>query len=83
MANREDGYVVREVVRNLLADVKEFQSDARGEIAKISSCADSLGDAWNDPQYQQFKAYIEDLTSALNRDLDVLEEAVVALNKEL
>lgn len=83
MANREDGYVVREAVRNLLTDVRAFQEDARGEIAKISSCADSLGDAWNDPQYQQFRSYIEDLTSALNRDLQVLEDAVVALNKEL
>ncbi len=83
MANREDGYVVREAVRNLLTDVRAFQEDARGEITKISSCADSLGDAWNDPQYQQFRSYIEDLTSALNRDLQVLEDAVVALNKEL
>lgn len=83
MPTRDNGYVVREVVRSLLVDVKDFKSDAKAEIAKILTSADQLGNAWDDPQYQEFRGYIEELTSALNSDLEILEEAVIALVREL
>ena len=46
---REDGYLSsKTIVRNLLADVNEFQSAVDTEIASLSACADSLGEAWSD-----------------------------------
>lgn len=80
---REDGYLSsKTIVRNLLADVNEFQSAVDTEIASLSACADSLGEAWSDAQYRQFRSYIDDLTSSLKSDLKVLEEAVMALERE-
>ena len=80
---REDGYLSsKTIVRNLLADVNAFQSEVDMEINRLLACADSLGEAWSDAQYRQFRSYIDDLTSSLKSDLKVLEEAVMALEKE-
>ena len=82
--SRKDGHLTSvDVVINLKRDVNEFQEAVISEIDSIKSRAESMGDAWQDSQYRDFMAYIEELSDALKSDVQQLEEAVAALDKEI
>lgn len=81
---RKDGHLTSvDVVINLKRDVNEFQEVVFAEIDSLKSRAEAMGDAWQDSQYQDFMAYIEELSAALKSDVQQLEDAVAALDKEI
>lgn len=72
-----------EVVLRLKADIASFQEEVSGILASIKSTADSMGESWKDSQYQEFKAYVDELSEKLNTNVSQLESAIAALEKEV
>ncbi len=81
MANK--GKASKEVVEALIADIDTFIDIVTEEIGDIVREADGLSADWNDKQYEDFLAYVEELTSQLNGDLDALESVNENLRRAL
>lgn len=79
----DKGKASREVVQQLITDMTDFKNYVEGEIQSMISQTNRLGESWNDPQYAQFSAFIDDLTNSLKKDLAVFEEATNSLRKKL
>lgn len=72
-----------QVVVNLKRDVTEFQEAVMEQINMLKSRAESMGDAWQDSQYTAFMSYIEELSAGLKNDVQQLDYAVKAIEKEI
>jgi len=73
----------REVVENLIEDIATFIEIVEEEIGEIKRDANSLSDAWDDKQYEDFLEYVEDLSKQLGQDLADLENVNYNLKKAL
>ena len=73
----------REVVEALIEDIATFIEIVEEEIGEIKRDANSLSDAWDDKQYEDFLEYVEDLSKQLGQDLADLENVNYNLKKAL
>lgn len=73
----------REVVEALIEDIATFIDIVEEEIGEIKRDANSLSDAWDDKQYEDFLEYVEDLSKQLGQDLADLENVNYNLKKAL
>ena len=81
---RTDGRLTdAQVVINLKRDVTDFQEAVLSQIEALKSRAESMGEAWQDSQYNDFMSYIDELSASLKNDIQQLDYAVTALSKEL
>ncbi|MBQ4584815.1 MAG: WXG100 family type VII secretion target [Clostridia bacterium] len=71
------------VVRKVIKDLYEFDEAVTAELNMIKRKTDDLEEAWKDAQYHQFKGFIEEITTALKKDLAILEEARADLERRL
>lgn len=72
-----------DVVLRLKSDIASFQEEVNGILVSIKSTADSMGESWSDSQYQEFKAYVDELSEKLRTNVSQLENAIEALEKEV
>lgn len=77
------GKANREVVQNLINDMNDFSEYVKTELQSMITQTERLGNSWKDPQYEQFNAFISELTESLKKDLLVFDEAAIALQKKL
>ena len=79
----DQGKASRQVVQNLIDDIKDYIEVVEEELTQINREADALSADWQDKQYEEFMNYVDDLTSSLRRDLDDLENVKRNLEKAL
>jgi hypothetical protein len=72
-----------QVVINLKRDVTEFQEAVIEQINTLKARAESMADVWRDSQYTAFMSYIDELSAGLKNDVQQLDYAVKALEKEI
>ncbi|MBQ9749436.1 MAG: WXG100 family type VII secretion target [Clostridia bacterium] len=83
MAEANKGRASREVVQALINDMNSFNQFVSGEVTSMMNKTNRLGESWKDSQYTQFSNFMTELTESLKKDLAVLDEAAVALQKKL
>ncbi len=66
MAN--SGKANKQVVAQLVSDIRLFSDAVRSESQKMMSEVYNLQSDWNDPQYDSFRNFMEELTSSLVAD---------------
>ena len=71
------------VVAALIKDMRDFSNYVESELQKMVNEANQLGQSWKDPQYDQFRSFINDLTDSLKGDLATFGEATDQLQKKL
>ena len=79
----DQGKASRQVVQNLIDDIKDYIEVVEEELTQINREADALSADWQDKQYEEFMNYVDDLTSSLRKDLDDLENVKRNLEKAL
>lgn len=72
-----------QVVINLRRDVTEFQETILEQIEQMKSRAEAMGEVWRDSQYTAFMSYIDELSAGLKSDIQQLDYAIKALEKEI
>ena len=83
MAQANKGKASREVVQALINDMNSFNQFVYNEVSEMMNKTNRLGESWKDSQYTQFSSFMVELTESLKKDLAVLDEAAVALQKKL
>lgn len=83
MAEANKGRASREVVQALINDMNSFNQFVSNEVTSMMNKTNRLGESWKDSQYTQFSNFMTELTESLKKDLAVLDEAAVALQKKL
>lgn len=77
------GRANRDVVSKLIDDMGSFCDYVKEELKAMQSKTEDLHGAWNDPQYEQFSAFMHELIEALGGDLGIFEEARDGLKAKL
>jgi len=81
MANQ--GRSNRQTVEVLISDINRFIDDVSDETGRILSESDRLAGDWQDPQYQEFMGFVEDLANQLGNHLQKMDEVVIQLERML
>ena len=81
MANQ--GKSNRATVETLIADIEKFITDVSDEASAILSEADRLSGDWQDPQYDEFLSFVEELAGQLGNHLQQMDEVEVQLQRML
>ena len=79
----EQGRANRAVVQALINDMNAFNEHVTAEIQKMMNKTSALASAWQDPQYNQFSAFMEELSASMRQDLLVVQESAAFLQRKL
>ena len=77
------GKANKQVVQGLVNDMNDFNDYVGAELKAMIDQTVRLADSWNDPQYDQFSSFIEELTNSLQKNLDIFKEAAIFLQKKV
>lgn len=66
------GRASKQVVRNLVEDIRYFADIVKEEAQKMMRETQQLNSSWNDPQYRNFENFMNTLTDELVRNTAVL-----------
>ncbi len=79
----DHGKANREAIEDLIYDITAFIEIMNEEIDGIKSDASALSNDWDDPQYETFLAFVDEITARLRADISELEGVRANLQKEL
>lgn len=68
------GRASKQVVKNLIDDIRYFADMVKEDAAKMMREAQELNTYWNDTQYRNFENFMQSLTGDLVKDTAVLYE---------
>ncbi len=66
------GRANKQIVKNLVDDIRYFADIVKEEAQKMMSETEQLNASWNDTQYRTFEDFMRSLTDDLVRDTAVL-----------
>lgn len=73
MANKTSGRADRKTVLEMIKQIRFFAESVREDASKMMSEAHDLSSVWNDPQYDSFMQYMEQLTTSLKSQTEMLD----------
>lgn len=68
------GRANKQIVKNLVDDIRYFADVVKEEAQKMMSETEQLNASWNDTQYRSFENFMRNLTDDLVRDTAALYE---------
>lgn len=71
MAN--SGKAQKAVVRKLVSDIRFFSEQVKIQSDKMIAVSEGLQHSWNDPQYEKFRNYMNELCSELKNGTKELD----------
>lgn len=66
------GKANKQVVKNLVDDIRYFADIVKEDARKMMNEARELNAYWNDAQYRNFESFMRELTEELERDTSAL-----------
>ena len=69
----DSGKASKVVVKRLVDDIDYFASAVKEDANNMLGEAENLHNYWNDPQYQSFLAFMQDLTAELTKETENLD----------
>ena len=77
----DSGRALKPIILKLINNMKVFDEEAQKETDSIVKDASELSESWDDPQFEEFYSYTEELVRKLSVDRELLREIIVNLER--
>ena len=73
----------RERVEQVVRDIEDFTDAIDTVMTELKSKVKEMSDTWDDAQYRQFEAYVDELDANVKKDIEELGSARERLEAKL
>ena len=73
----------REIVEQVVRDIEDFTDAIDTVMTELKSKVKEMNDTWDDAQYRQFEAYVDELDANVKKDIEELGSAREKLEAKL
>lgn len=73
----------REIVEQVVRDIEDFTDAIDTVMTELKSKVKEMSDTWDDAQYRQFEAYVDELDANVKKDIEELGSAREKLEAKL